>query len=213
MSIIDLTRLIGIITGLYSFKNISYARDFLNSKQIQHNNTINFEILYINLDYVAQILTIITLLLLIINYVKKIENLKILVPVVCSLQFIVTITHWGLYVKDVKYILNSKLVDAGFIPFLPQDICLHGLPYLIILINSLHFSKRQQIEPKIIIIMFFLVYMFISQIIYFVVGEYPLRFLEYLDKNGQLLFFPFCAMIGIIHYEIVCFHSRLFEKL
>lgn len=212
MFIIYLSRVIGIFTGFYSFKNIHYAREFWETHGDVNSSFAITGLFPFHLDFIAQLLTILTLSLVIINCIKRINILKFLIPAVCSLQFLVLVMYWPLYFKGLEFVWDPRLVKLGFRPHLFADLCMHGFPYIIMLLNTPYFVKRRRIEPRIMFVVFFMIYMFVAEIMLLVVGEHPLVVIRSFSGDTRVLFYTFAMIVVAIHYDLLCFNIKLMVK-
>ncbi|KAG0439539.1 hypothetical protein DMUE_2364 [Dictyocoela muelleri] len=139
-----------------------------------------------------------------INEFKRMKILNDLLPAVFSLQFLVTAMYWILYFINPKLVWSEELIDKGFKPFLPADICAHGLPYVILFLNSDSYLVKPRRRPRIFLLGFFVFYVALLHLIFIITGEWPYQVLEKITGFYRFLFLFGMLMIADLHYTAIC---------
>lgn len=202
--ILNFIQIIGIATGLYYITN-----SHIETKYRKLVNENFFERLKY-LTNIAQLITIILLIFLLIP--RDIRFIDILLPFSCSLNFLVTLLYWGLYLYDPNTMYSEKLLRSGFKPKLFGNLCGHGFPYLNTLFNTFFKFKGRNNYVIGIIASFSVSYMIYISIINYYTDSWPYPFIKHLNLIEFMALFFVSGLIVGLHYELLCFLIMRYSK-
>ncbi|KAG0440089.1 hypothetical protein DMUE_1991 [Dictyocoela muelleri] len=120
--------------------------------------------------------------------------------------------YWILFTIEPKYVWGIKLIESGYLPYLPADICAHGLPYFILIINSFDVVQKRCNIPLILIISFYVGYITMISILFLVTNRWPYPFLKFIDPLVRVMVFLAGLVVCCLHYELMCMCFKRIKK-
>lgn len=212
LRLIKTTRPIGIMTGIYASSSIHIPNNYkpLFKESIIERLKVTISNQY--LTHLSQSLTILLLVLLIFNDYKKIKFIQHAVPALCSIQFLVTFMYWLFFSINPMYIWGRKLIESGWLPYPPADICAHGLPHFILFINGIIVAKRRSNVVFVIIITFYVFYIVMINALFLRTGRWPYPFLKMAGPVGRGILYLTGGAVCCLHYEVFCLCLRKIKR-